>query len=184
MARGLLGGNNEPRLQFRHERGKALKNADLTSSPRPDTPLWQQAKPPWDEMEQVILFGAVCDFRLQYGNSVSQKATLVVVNKCQARARQNRAPTLAVKADAATFLVQLSAAARAGMKGKAGAVAEGQAAVGWFGETCAGAGEWMQALNAAEEHRVGWFGETCAGAGEWMQALNVAQEHRGLGCRA
>ena len=26
---------------------------------------------------QVVLCGSVCDFRLQYGNSISQKATLV-----------------------------------------------------------------------------------------------------------
>ena len=73
---------------------------------------------------QVILCGAVCDFRLQYGNAIAPRAALVAVNKCRARARQNRAPTLAVEADPASFLIALSRAAGGGPGGDGSADAE------------------------------------------------------------
>lgn len=56
MARGLLGGKSS--IQFRHQRGNALKRADL-----------------------VILAGTVCDFRLQYGRSIPRSAKIICVNR-------------------------------------------------------------------------------------------------------
>lgn len=56
MARGLLGRKSP--IQMRHHRGDALKEADL-----------------------IILAGAVCDFRLGYGRSLSKSATVIAVNR-------------------------------------------------------------------------------------------------------
>lgn len=56
MSRGLLGANSK--IQFRHQRGNALKQADL-----------------------VILAGSVCDFRLQYGRSIPRSAKIICVNR-------------------------------------------------------------------------------------------------------
>lgn len=83
MARGLLG-KSHPQW-FRHNRGKALKEADL-----------------------VILAGVPCDFRLDYGLQISRKAKLVAVNRSEADAKKNRRPTLAVAADPAELLIALA----------------------------------------------------------------------------
>ncbi len=87
MARGLLGRGH--RLQLRHQRRKALKEADL-----------------------VILAGVPCDFRLDYGRQISSRAKLVAANRSRREAEKNRRPTLVVEADAGRFLRAL--AARAG----------------------------------------------------------------------
>ncbi len=83
MARGLLGRRSE--LQFRHARGKALKEADL-----------------------VIIAGFPFDFRLGYGRSIGRKATLVSVNLSATDLRKNRRPDVPVKLHPGEFLVQLS----------------------------------------------------------------------------
>ncbi len=83
MARGLLG--KESDLQFRHERGKALKEADL-----------------------VIVCGFPFDFRLKYGQSIPKSATLVGVNLSAATLRKNRIPDVAVKLHPGQFLVELA----------------------------------------------------------------------------
>ena len=83
MARGLLGAKHP--LWFRHNRGKALKEADL-----------------------VVLAGVPCDFRLDYGLSISRKAKLVAVNRSEADAKKNRRPTLAVVADPTELLCALA----------------------------------------------------------------------------
>ena len=62
MSRGLLGARHP--LFFRHHRAKALKDADL-----------------------VILAGVPCDFRLNYGLSISRKARMVAVNRDEHDAR-------------------------------------------------------------------------------------------------
>lgn len=97
----------------------------------------------------MVLCGAVCDFRLQYGNSISRRASLVVVNKSPARARQNRKPLLTVSADPALFLLRLSTLLAGSVQ--TGRIAEGQETVGWFGEHCKDAAAWMRSLNEAEE---------------------------------
>ena len=66
MARGLLGRRHS--LFFRHNRAKALKEADL-----------------------VILAGVPCDFRLNYGLSITRKARVVALNRERAR-RANEPP--------------------------------------------------------------------------------------------
>jgi acetolactate synthase-1/2/3 large subunit len=83
MSRGLLGARHP--LFFRHHRAKALKEADL-----------------------VILAGVPCDFRLNYGLSISRKARVVAVNRNEHDAKSNRRPTLAVLADPAELLFALA----------------------------------------------------------------------------
>ncbi|MGK5094606.1 thiamine pyrophosphate-binding protein [Deltaproteobacteria bacterium TL4] len=83
MARGLLGKNHP--LQFRHKRRNALKEADL-----------------------VILSGVPCDFRLDYGNHINRKATLVSINRDPVVLNKNRRPMLAALGDPASFLIALS----------------------------------------------------------------------------
>jgi acetolactate synthase-1/2/3 large subunit len=83
MARGLLGIDHP--LQRRHQRKKALKEADL-----------------------VILAGFPCDFRLDYGRAIHPKATLIAVNLSARDLKLNRRPTLAVEADPGQFLEMLA----------------------------------------------------------------------------
>lgn len=83
MARGLLGASHP--LWFRHNRGKALKEADF-----------------------VLLAGVPCDFRLDYGLSISRKAKIVAVNRSEAEAKKNRRPSLAVVADPAELVCALA----------------------------------------------------------------------------
>jgi len=82
-ARGLLGRHSD--VQFRHKRGKALKEADV-----------------------VIVAGFPFDFRLKYGLGISKKATLVSVNLSAEELRKNRRPEIAVQMNAADFLVALA----------------------------------------------------------------------------
>jgi acetolactate synthase-like protein len=85
MARGLLGRHSE--LQFRHARGKALKEADL-----------------------VIVAGFPFDFRLGYGRGFG-KAKLVAANLSAHELRKNRRPDVAVRMHAGAFLEELAALA-------------------------------------------------------------------------
>jgi acetolactate synthase-1/2/3 large subunit len=85
MARGLLGRHSE--LQFRHARGKALKEADL-----------------------VLVAGFPFDFRLGYGRGFG-KAKLVAANLSSTELRKNRRPDVAVRMHAGTFLEELAALA-------------------------------------------------------------------------
>ncbi|MCX4242005.1 thiamine pyrophosphate-binding protein [Paraliomyxa miuraensis] len=83
MARGLMGASHD--LWFRHQRGKALREADL-----------------------VLLAGVPCDFRMDYGLQINRKAKLIAVNRSEADAKKNRRPTLAVVADATELLCALA----------------------------------------------------------------------------
>ncbi len=83
MARGLLGRHDA--LQFRHARGKALKEADL-----------------------VIIAGFPFDFRLGYGRGFG-KAQLVAANLSARELRKNRRPDLAVRMHPGEFLQALAA---------------------------------------------------------------------------
>jgi thiamine pyrophosphate-dependent acetolactate synthase large subunit-like protein len=85
MARGLLG-SADP-LQLRHHRREALREADL-----------------------VILAGVPCDFRLDYGNHIGRRATLVSANRSRIEISKNRRPSLAVPGAPDLFLRGLSAA--------------------------------------------------------------------------
>jgi acetolactate synthase-1/2/3 large subunit len=89
MARGLLGRRHS--LFFRHNRAKALKEADL-----------------------VILAGVPCDFRLNYGLSITRKAKLIAVNRSEHDAKMNRRPTIAMIADPAETLFALADATPSG----------------------------------------------------------------------
>lgn len=78
-ARGLLGRFND--VQFRHERGRSLKEADL-----------------------VIVCGFPFDFRLKYGRSIGSAATLVSANLSAEELRKNRRPDLSIQMHPADFL--------------------------------------------------------------------------------
>ncbi len=83
MSRGLLG--RESPIQFRHARGKALKDADV-----------------------VVVCGFPFDFRLKYGLGISSKATLIAANLSSVELRKNRRPQLPIQMHAGEFLVELA----------------------------------------------------------------------------
>ncbi|HVR96138.1 MAG TPA: thiamine pyrophosphate-dependent enzyme, partial [Thermoanaerobaculia bacterium] len=89
MARGLLGAGH--RLQLRHKRKEALREADL-----------------------VVLAGIPADFRLDYGRHIGRRAHLVSVNRNRADLEMNRKPDLPVHGDPGLFLRSLAAALSAG----------------------------------------------------------------------
>jgi len=78
-ARGLLGSGH--RLQLRHKRKEALREADL-----------------------VLLAGIPNDFRLDYGRQISSKAFLISVNRSEPDLRLNRKPDLPIHADPGLLL--------------------------------------------------------------------------------
>ncbi|XP_041030505.1 2-hydroxyacyl-CoA lyase 2 isoform X2 [Carcharodon carcharias] len=87
MARGLLGRDSP--IHIRQNRRDALKEADL-----------------------VILAGTVCDFRLSYGRVLSRRSQIIAVNRNRSQLLKNSdmfwKPTLAVRGDPGSFLVQLA----------------------------------------------------------------------------
>ena len=83
MARGLLGRHHP--LQRLHQRRQALREADC-----------------------VLLAGAPCDFRLDYGRHVRRSANLIAANRRATEARLNRRPDVAAIGDADDFLVRLA----------------------------------------------------------------------------
>ena len=87
MARGLLGAGH--RLQMRHGRKAALKDADL-----------------------VILAGVPCDFRLDYGAHIGRKAVYIAANRSEEEMDRNRRPQIAVPGDGGRFLQALAQASR------------------------------------------------------------------------
>ncbi len=82
-ARGLLGRSHE--LQFRHNRGAALKDSDL-----------------------VIVCGFPFDFRLGYGRGINRGGTLVAANLSATELKKNRKPDIAVEMHAGEFLIALA----------------------------------------------------------------------------
>jgi thiamine pyrophosphate-dependent acetolactate synthase large subunit-like protein len=83
MARGLMGRSHP--LLMRHQRKKALKNADL-----------------------VILAGMPCDFRLNYGRSFGSETKIISVNRSKTDLRLNCRPDQAVLTDPFLFLCALA----------------------------------------------------------------------------
>jgi len=82
MARGLL--SKEELNIFRHQRKKALQEADL-----------------------VILAGVPCDFRLGYGRQINRDAEIISINRSRSDLYLNRKPTLAIQADPGSFFSSL-----------------------------------------------------------------------------
>jgi acetolactate synthase-like protein len=82
-ARGLLGRSHE--LQLRHNRGAALKQADV-----------------------VIVCGFPFDFRLGYGRGINKQAVLISANLSATELKQNRRPEIAIEMHAGEFLVALA----------------------------------------------------------------------------
>lgn len=82
-ARGLLGRHD--RLQFRHARGNALKEADV-----------------------VVVCGFPFDFRLGYGRTIGRDATVIAANLSAEEMKKNRRPQIAVQTHAGEFLVALA----------------------------------------------------------------------------
>lgn len=122
MARGLLGKGHA--LQMRHKRRQALKEADL-----------------------VILAGVPCDFRLDYGRHIRRKSFLIAANRSYTEMRKNRRPNLAIRSDAAAFLIELAKASEQDHKRP----------------------EWQQTLRSRDEARVE---EIRSQAGEATKLVN------------
>ncbi len=85
MARGLLGVDSP--LHLRHQRRKALKEADL-----------------------VLMMGVPNDFRLDYGAHIPRRTPVVAVNLSDHDLYKNRRPKIGILADPGTFLIDLAAA--------------------------------------------------------------------------
>ena len=82
MARGLLGQHT---LHLRHQRTKALREADL-----------------------VLQAGVPSDFRLGYGRTIPRGVVHIGINRSKGDLNQNRKPTIGIQADAGAFLRQLA----------------------------------------------------------------------------
>ncbi len=82
-ARGLLGRDHP--LQFRHARGKALKDADV-----------------------VVVCGFPFDFRMKYGLSIGSRAKVIAANLSAEELTKNRTPDIAIQLNAAEFLMHLA----------------------------------------------------------------------------
>ncbi|CAL8105648.1 unnamed protein product [Calicophoron daubneyi] len=87
MARGLLG--RDPPCVFRHARRASLKEADL-----------------------IILAGAICDFRLDYGRVLNRKAKVVIINRDKKQLYLNSdifwRPFLAIRADVGSTVKEIA----------------------------------------------------------------------------
>jgi len=83
MARGLMGAGH--RLQRRHQRRKALQQADV-----------------------VLLAGVPADFRLDYGRHLRRSACLVSANRSRVDLYKNRRPDIGALCDAGLFLCALA----------------------------------------------------------------------------
>jgi acetolactate synthase-1/2/3 large subunit len=83
MARGLLGRSHE--LQLRHNRGAALKQADV-----------------------IVVCGFPFDFRLGYGRGLNRDATLIAANLSPTELRKNKKPDVALEMHAGEFLIALA----------------------------------------------------------------------------
>jgi len=83
MARGLLGKES---LHIRHKdsRRMALREADV-----------------------VIIAGLPFDFRLDYGNSITRKCTLISINRDPVDLTKNRTPDIGVLGDPCDFLIRV-----------------------------------------------------------------------------
>lgn len=82
-ARGLLGRSSP--TQFRHARGKALKDADV-----------------------VVVCGFPFDFRMKYGFGIGKKTKVIAANLSSEELTKNRKPDIAVRMHAGDFLEALS----------------------------------------------------------------------------
>jgi acetolactate synthase-1/2/3 large subunit len=128
MARGLLGRDDS--LQLRHQRRQALKEADC-----------------------VILAGAPCDFRLDYGRQIRRSATLIAANRSRMDARLNRRPDIAAIGDVALFLEQLA--------------------------DCFGGGrwaDWIAALHARDADREAEIEKQAAATSEFVNPIALLRE--------
>lgn len=88
MARGLLGRKHA--LHLRHKRRLALRESDC-----------------------VLLAGVPCDFRLDYGSHIPQRAMYISINRSRHDMTMNRKPTIGVLSDAGHFLRSLGSACKA-----------------------------------------------------------------------
>ncbi|MER2561491.1 MAG: thiamine pyrophosphate-binding protein [Myxococcaceae bacterium] len=86
-ARGLLGRSSP--TQFRHARGKALKDADV-----------------------VVICGFPFDFRMKYGFGIGKKTKVISANLSAEELTKNRKPTIAIRMHAGEFLQALAAKVR------------------------------------------------------------------------
>ena len=97
MARGLLP-LTKSSLYVRQGRTKALRQADV-----------------------VILLGVMVDFRLQYGESLSRRSTIIAANRSSEDLTKNTdmfwKPTIAAQCDACDFALELSSSSSSSRQG-------------------------------------------------------------------
>jgi acetolactate synthase-1/2/3 large subunit len=127
MARGLLGRDHP--LQRLHQRRQALRESDC-----------------------VLLAGAPCDFRLDYGRHVRRSANLIAANRSAREARLNRRPDVAAIGDAGDFLVRFA--------GRVQGLGERRA-------------DWLAALRARDEGRESEIAARAKTAGAFVNAITL-----------
>jgi acetolactate synthase-1/2/3 large subunit len=125
MARGLLGRGHP--LQRLHQRRQALREADC-----------------------VLLAGAPCDFRLDYGRHVRRSATLIAANRSAREAQLNRRPDVAAIGDAGEFLVRVATRLQGLAELRAG---------------------WLAALSARDQAREAEIDARAKAAGEFVNPI-------------
>ncbi len=136
MARGLLGRDHA--LLMRHERRQALRESDC-----------------------VVLAGAPCDFRLDYGRHIRRAATLIAANLSAKEARLNRRPDVAAIGDPGMFLESLAGPAT-------------QPSRRWPA--------WLQELRSRDLKREAAIDEQAGIQGEWVNTvalLRMLNAHAG-----
>lgn len=153
-ARGLLGRTHE--LQLRHNRGAALKEADV-----------------------VIVCGFPFDFRLGYGRGISKRSTLIAANLSSHELRKNRRPEIAIEMHAGEFLVALGD--RAGERGRGERAGRSTPAAAEVGEASEREAErnrsskwqpWLEGLRAKEAKRDSEITAKSAPIGELVDPIH------------
>jgi len=108
-----LVGAEDPRLVAaalsRLGRRLSLRHGARPARPPPSVAAAAPAPPGLREADCVLLAGAPCDFRLDYGRHVRRSANLIAANRSAREARLNRRPDVAAIGDAGDFLVRLAA---------------------------------------------------------------------------
>ncbi len=145
MARGLLG--RDHRLQMRHKRREALREADC-----------------------VLLAGVPCDFRLDYGRHIRPGAFYISANRSREDMVKNRRPDLGVLGDAGLFLRMLADELARSETGQSRLGESGQGAQqgNWW--------NWVEALRQRDDARNGEIAAQATQAPDHVNPLHLLVE--------
>jgi len=105
----------------------------------------------------IILAGVVCDFRLDYGNTLNRNAVVISANRDIIDLYKNRRPTLAVHSDACFFLIELEKA-----------LAKSKSSTNWS--------EWMDTLNKLEKLSADKFDKHATEETNYVNPLFLCQQ--------